>query len=105
MSVCLHAFRVKIAREQGTGKSIRRERKGGRRSGGSVLGDTSWRGERGVVSGEGKGEKKKSSGVDFKGGQACQREGQRCEESPGKREHVGEEHVSCHRNIRRPFKA
>lgn len=53
----------------------------------------------------GKEKKKKSSGVDFKGGQACQREGQRCEESPGKREHVGEEHVSCHRNIRRPFKA
>lgn len=62
VSVCLHAFRVKIAREQGTGKSIRRERKGGRRSGGSVLGDTSWRGERGVVSGEGKGEKKSHLG-------------------------------------------
>lgn len=42
--------------------------------------------------------------MNFKEGQACQGEGQRCEESRGKRKHVGEEQTSCHRDIRRPFK-
>lgn len=36
------------------------EGSGGGESGGPVLGDTSWRGERGAVRGEGKGVKKKS---------------------------------------------
>lgn len=78
VSVCLHALRVRRAREQGTGKSVRGERRGERECGGSVLSDTSWRGERGVVRGEGKGvkkKKKKSSGVDFKAGQAVREKG------------------------------
>lgn len=54
VSACLHAFRVKIAREQRTEKNIGR---GIGVSGRSVVGDTSWRGDRGVVSGEG-GKKK-----------------------------------------------
>lgn len=60
VSVCLHAFRVRIAREQGTGKSVRGER--GANIGGSALGDTSRRGERGVVRGEGKGGKESHLG-------------------------------------------
>lgn len=107
VSVCLHAFGVRIARERGTGKSVREEREGGRGGGeksvGSELGDTSWRGERGVVRGEGKGGKKVIWGG-FQGRTGCQREGQRCEESLGRKEHVGEEDISCRRNIRRPFK-
>lgn len=106
VSVCLHALRVRIAREQGTGKSVRGERRGERECGGSVLSDTSWRGERGVVRGEGKGVKKKKKVIwgGFQGRTSCQGEGQRCEESPGTREHAGEEDISCRRNIRRPFK-
>lgn len=69
------------------------------RGGGSVEGPCSVTLLGGVCKWRGGGGEKKSSGVDFKARDtSCQREGQRCEESPGgKREHVGEEDVSCRR--------
>lgn len=65
-------FIVRIAREQGTGKIVRGEVWG--KSVGSVHGDTFWKGERGVVRREGE-KGKKSSGVDFKAGQAVREKG------------------------------
>lgn len=55
----------------------------GEKSEGSVLGDTSWRGERGEAK-----VGKVNSGA-FQGCAGCQGEEQRCEESLGKKEHVG----------------
>lgn len=64
MLACFQGENCQGARDR---EEHKKREKGGRRSGGSVLGDTSWRGERGVVSGEGKGEKKKVIWGGFQG--------------------------------------